>query len=157
LKAHSTQVAGYHDNPQGDDRYYNNLFGHHADLSKYDSAQLSVQMDGNVFLDATKPSRFEKDPLLVPDAGLALKLVEKSDGTYLGVNFDRVWIDARTRKLITTDLLGKTAVAGLPYEQPDGEPIQIRTDYFGKERDRANPSPGPFENPGTGLVMVKVW
>jgi len=26
LKAHSTEVAGYHDNPRGDDRYYNNLF-----------------------------------------------------------------------------------------------------------------------------------
>ena len=26
LKPHSTEVAGYHDNPNGDDRYYNNLF-----------------------------------------------------------------------------------------------------------------------------------
>ena len=26
LKAHSTDVAGYHDNPNGDDRFYNNIF-----------------------------------------------------------------------------------------------------------------------------------
>ncbi len=26
LKAHSTEVAGFHDNPRGDDRFYNNLF-----------------------------------------------------------------------------------------------------------------------------------
>ena len=25
-KAHSTELAGLHDNPRGDDRYYNNLF-----------------------------------------------------------------------------------------------------------------------------------
>src|ERR1051325_7479158 len=31
-KAHSTEVAGFHDNLRGDDRYYNNVFVGAADL-----------------------------------------------------------------------------------------------------------------------------
>ena len=47
-KAHSTELAGMHDNPYGDDRYINNLFVQRADLSPYDGAPLPVKMDGNV-------------------------------------------------------------------------------------------------------------
>ena len=49
-KAHSTELAGMHDNPCGDDRFYNNLFVQRGDLSPYDAARLPVWMDGNVFL-----------------------------------------------------------------------------------------------------------
>ena len=37
-----------HNNPSGDDRYYNNVFTEHSDLSAYDHARLPVRMDGNV-------------------------------------------------------------------------------------------------------------
>ena len=57
---------------------------------------------------------------------------------------------------MTTERLGKAAIPNLPYEQPDGTPIRINTDYFGKQRDRANPTPGPFENPGHGNLELKV-
>ena len=38
---------------------------------------------------------------------------------------------------------------------PDGSPMAVDTDYFGKKRDTANPFPGPFETPVNG--EVKVW
>ena len=82
-KAHSTDVAGLHDNPCGDDRYYNNLFVGRSDLSAYDAARLPVWMDGNVFLHGAKPSKHEKDPLVKPQFDPALKVVEKTDGFYL--------------------------------------------------------------------------
>jgi hypothetical protein len=31
------------------------------------------------------------------------------------------------------------------------------TDYSGNKRSETNPSPGPFENPGKGIVKIKVW
>ena len=37
------------------------------------------------------------------------------------------------------------------FENPDGSPIMIGTDYFGKPRNPANPTPGPFQAPGTGI------
>ncbi len=156
-KAHSTELAGMHDNPCGDDRYYNNLFVQRYDLSKLDNAKLPVWMDGNVFAKGAKPSKHETGPLVKPDFDPALKLVEIAGGFYLEVTFDQGWSAGRTRKLVTTELLGKAAIPKLGYEQPDGTPIRINTDYSGKPRSKANPTPGPFENPGLGAIQLKVW
>jgi alpha-L-arabinofuranosidase len=48
-------------------------------------------------------------------------------------------------------------VAGLPYENADGSPLVIDTDYFGRKRDPRSPAPGPFEIPGQGEAGLKVW
>ena len=58
---------------------------------------------------------------------------------------------------MTTELLGKAKIPGLPYENPDGSPLKIDTDYFGKRRNEASPTAGPFENPGAGPLTLKVW
>ena len=155
-KAHSTEVAGFHDNPSGDDRFYNNLFVKRGDLSPYDAARLPVWMEGNVFLQGAKPSKHENDPLVNAEFDPIVKLVKKADGLYLEIQFDQAWAAQRRRKLVTTDLLGKAAIPNLPYEQPDGTPIRVNTDYFGKPRDETNPTPGPFENPGQGDLKLKV-
>jgi alpha-N-arabinofuranosidase len=153
-KAHSTEIAGLHNIPLGDDRYYNNVFIA-ADLSPYETATLPVLMEGNVFLNSAKPSRQEADPTLKPDLDPALKLVEKPDGYYLEMNLENGWAGSTVRKLVTTELLGKAAIPDLPYEQPDGTPLRIDTDYFGKQRNTTNPAPGPFENPVRGALRLK--
>jgi alpha-N-arabinofuranosidase len=73
------------------------------------------------------------------------------------MRFDKKWIDQQVRKLVTTAFLGKAVIPDLPYEQPDGKPIRIDKDYLGKSRSESNPTPGPFENPGTGDLRLKVW
>jgi alpha-N-arabinofuranosidase len=156
-KAHSTEVAGLRNVPGGDDRYYNNLFVERGDLGQYDGARSPVWMDGNVFSKGAKPSKHEKEPLVKPEFDPALKLAEKADGFYLEVKFDKAWAGERTRKLVTTELLGRAALPNLPYERPDGTPIRVDTDYFGKSRNETNPAPGPFENAGTGPLVLKVW
>ena len=154
-KAHSTEVEGLHDNPSGDDRYYNNLFVERGGLSQYDTTRLPVWMEGNVFLKGAKPSGHETGPLLKPGFDPALKLVEKVDGFYLNISLDKAWSTERTRNLVTTNLLGKSAISKVSYEQPDGTPIRVNADYFGKQRNEANPMPGPFEMPGN--LKLKVW
>ena len=157
-KAHSTEVVALHDNPCGDARYYNNLFAVPADLTPYDEATLPVWMDGNVFLKEAKPSKHERDPLLVQSqSDPAPQLVEKADGFYLELTLDQAWTGGRTRSLVTSELLGKAAIAEVPFERADGTPIRITTDYFGKPRNETNPTPGPFENPGSGSLLLKVW
>lgn len=156
FKPHSTVIAGFHDNPTGDDRYYNNLFVQRADLHVYDNAQLPMQMEGNVYLDGAQPSKLEKHPLVRPDFDPRLRLLQKPEGVYLEIVASKIWMGGRRRKLVTSALLGKAIIPGLPYEQPDGSPIRIDTDYFGKSRNE-NPTPGPFEDPGYGDLNVKVW
>jgi len=114
-------------------------------------------MDGNVFLKGAKPSKFDKDPIVRPDFDPAIKIVEESGSFYLELNLDTVWNGGPTRQLVTSKLLGRTAISNLPYEQRDGEPITINTDYFGHRRNESNPTPGPFENPRPGDLKLKVW
>jgi alpha-N-arabinofuranosidase len=155
LKAHSTEVAGLHGNASGDERYYNNIFVN-GGLAAYDPTKLPVFMAGNVFLKGAKPSKHESNPLVQPDVNPGVKLAEGSDGMYLEITFDKLWA-LQQRQVVTTVLLGKAKIPDLPYEQADGSPLIIDEDYFYKRRDKANPSAGPFENPGDGKLTLKVW
>ncbi|MCY2953155.1 MAG: right-handed parallel beta-helix repeat-containing protein [Planctomycetota bacterium] len=154
--AHSTDVAGLRNIVGGDDRFYNNIFVGPDGLAAYDTAKLPAWMDGNLFLKGAKPSKYEKAPLVKADVDPAIKMVEKPDGWYLQIKFDNGWVPERTRKLVTTELLGKASIPNLPYERPDGTPIRVNSDYLGNQRSEANPTPGPLENPGTGALTVKV-
>ena len=120
------------------------------------TAALPVLMDGNVFLKGAKPSQRETTPLVQPDFDPALKLVEEAGGCFLEFKFDPAWNTGRIRQTVTTELLGRAVIPNAPYEQPDGTPIRINTDYFGRSRNESNPTPGPFENPGQGDLKLKV-
>ncbi len=157
LKPYSTAIAGLHDNPHGDNRYYNNLFVQHADLSIYDNAPLPMQMDGNVYLDGARPSKFDRHAVVKLGFQPELELSARDSHLYLQFKFDKAWADAQPHPLVTSALLGKTAISHLPYEHPDGTPIRIDTDYFGKKRNQSDPMPGPFEDPGWGMLSLKVW
>ena len=157
LKAHYTAIAGLHDNPRGDDRFYNNLFVQHADLSVYDNAPLPMWVGGNVYLNGARPSKFDADPVVETDFNPRLQLISKTGGVDLEFRFDVAWVDEQKRQLVTSALLGRAAIPDLPYEQPDGVPIRIDADYFGRKRNEANPTPGPFEQPGQGFLKLRVW
>lgn len=83
-------------------------------------------------------------------------LSEQPDGVYIELTLDQAAQKAAT-KLVTTNLLGKAKIPGLAFENADGLPLTIDTDYFGKMRNSANPSVGPFENPGVDKLKIKVW
>jgi len=155
-KPHTTELGGLVNIKGGDDRFLNNIFVGSTGLAPYDKAVLPVAMDGNVFLKGAQPSRHEKEPLLKAEFDPDLRLLEKPEGFHLGLVFDRAWAAERTRRLVTTELLGKAAIPDLPYERPDGAPTRVDTDYFGKGRKESNPTPGPFEDPGTGPLTLKV-
>ena len=174
-RAHSTEIAGMHDLPGGDHRFYNNIFAspgrpvpwptkipkhlnvqHYFGLATYDAAKLPVYMAGNVFLGRAEPSKHEENPLVEPKVDPGLKLVERSDGWYLQIEFNKTWADHK-RPLVTTEMLGKAIIPDLPYEDPDGKPYRIDTDYFGNKRNTKNPYPGPFNEPNEGKQLIKVW
>jgi len=156
-KPHSTEVAGLKNIQGGDTRFYNNVFVGAAGLAGYDKATLPMYMMGNVFLSKAAPSKHEKAPLVLSDFDPGLKLLEAGQGLQLEIAFDAAWAQGRSRPLVTTELLGKAETPDLPYEQPDGSPYRLDTDYFGKGRNAANPFPGPFEITGGGKQTISVW
>ena len=155
-KAHSTELAGMHDNPFGDDKFFNNVFSGRADLSVYDKAPMPVRMEGNVFLAGATPSKHERAPVVRPALDPGLNIVEKPDGFSLELIWEKA-LGTGSRRIVTTSLLGKAAIPDLPYEQADGQPLRIDVDFFGQKRNESNPTPGPFENPGAGRLSLEVW
>jgi alpha-N-arabinofuranosidase len=138
-------------------RYYNNIFAQRADFSAYDKARLPVTFAGNVFLKGAKSSKHEVAPLLRPDFDPKIQLVEKPDGWFLELAVDNRWATEQKRELVTTELLGKAVITGLPFENPNGSPLRLATDYLRRKRNATNPFPGPFERPAGEKQTLKVW
>lgn len=174
-KAHSTALAGLASTTGGDDRFYNNIFvgnggppsaGTGADANPlrfggyglwvYNHREFPLQTDGNVYFKGARPYFKEEGALKLSEADPGPQITDEGESVYLRLNLGSGLRKAAT-KLVNTELLGKAKVSGLPYENADGSPLVIDTDYFGKKRNAALPSPGPFENPGQGEVKLKVW
>jgi alpha-N-arabinofuranosidase len=172
--AHSTEVAGLFATRGGDDRFINNLFIGRADaavelpreddryrrtaghgLQAYDARGLPLRTGGNVYLAGARPYAHEKDAAVRPDLDPRVRLVEEN-GSFLLHFVAGPELEAAATRLVTTRVLGRALVPQLPYENADGSPLAVDRDYFGKPRDPARPTPGPFERPGTGELTLRV-
>jgi alpha-N-arabinofuranosidase len=156
LKPHSTETAQLHDNPCGDNHFYNNIFVERSDLTGFDSAKLPNSMEGNVFIRGAKPSKLEVNPLILDKVTTELLLQQKPDGWFLNIRPQEAW-ETRKRPQVSTDLLGKAVISGMNYLNPDGSRMAVDADYFGKARDVSNPFPGPFNPTVQAGNAVKVW
>ncbi|MBN2291089.1 MAG: right-handed parallel beta-helix repeat-containing protein [Pirellulales bacterium] len=155
-KEHSVQIAGLHDIPGGDNRFYNNIFAGGKGLQIYDDAKLPIFDVGNVFLNGTAPCKNAKDSVVLSKFNPDIKVVAEKGTVDLHISLPPMPADAKTR-IVTTKLLGKAKIPGLAYISFDGAPLAINTDYFGKPRNPEQPSPGPFENLGKGKLNIQVW
>lgn len=155
-KAHCTEVVGLSNIQGGDDRFYNNLIVQPGGLDRYDNAALPVQIEGNVYYKGAKHYFKETNRLEKAEFNPEVKVVEESDSVFLHITLDDSW-HALDNPLVTTAFLGRAKIPNAAYENPDGTPLKIDTDYFSKKRSQVNPSAGPFENPGEGKLKLKVW
>ena len=168
--AHSTALAGLVNIKGGDNRFYNNLLigqgtsgnapvkpGAESSgygLWEYDAREFPLQTGGNVYYSGAQPYAKETGSLVVPDLAPNPTIVEKDGNVYLSVNLGQPLSNAPT-VLVTTDLLGKSKIAGAGYENPDGSPLKVDADYFGNKRSDAHPGAGPFETVRGG--ELRVW
>jgi len=165
---HSTDVAGLCTIMGGDDRYYNNIFlGLGDEIKKtdthnfyglvgYNTAKLPVWMSGNVYYNRAVPFKDETDFIMNAGFEPEFKIIEEGNEVFLNYKTDENGTEPKTHS-ITTGLLGKAKIPKEAFENPDGTPLKIDMDYFGKMRSEMNPSAGPFEKSGKGLVKLKVW
>ena len=145
MRAHSTEVAGLHDNPGGDMRFYNNLFAAEGTLAPYNESRQLCTFDGDVFLGGATACMREKNPLVKPDFNPQIAWTPTEPYLFLQMRFDTAWQTERQRRLVTTELLGQTLISDLPFQAPDGSTIRLDTDFNGSPRKIDNPCPGPFE------------
>jgi hypothetical protein len=174
--AHATSVAGRTNIPGGDNRWYNNIFvGGPTEAVRpndasakararfvgfglwvYDTREHTSPAGGNVYYRSARPSAAETGAVTLPQIDPQVKLVEEGERVFLQARFDSGFGSAATKR-VSTERLGRARVSNLPFENSDGSPVVIDTDYFGQKRSEASPSSGPFENPGVGQLKLKVW
>lgn len=162
---HSTEVAGLSIIPGGDDRYVNNIFAPvkpaNADelrgkygLIAYDKTAYPMYVDGNVYYNGALSFTNEKNRIVVADFDPATRIVEKGNEVYLQLSLSG--LENLSTKRVNTSLLGRSKLAEQAFEQPDGSPLEIDTDFAGYPRAE-NPKPGPIESVGNGELKIKVW
>jgi alpha-L-arabinofuranosidase len=156
MKPHSIEVAGYHDNPSGDLRLFNNVVAENGNLSAFNETRLPMKMAGNVFLKNAKPCAKENAPLLRPEFDPDLQIAEMNGEYKTEITLDKAWATNRRRDLVTSDVLGNAVIPDLPFERADGSPLRIDKDFSGRVRDASNPFPGPFERPEGGRIAVSI-
>lgn len=155
MKPHSTEIMGVKPLPDGDDRFYNNVFLGGGGLSPYDRVGPgSIATGGNLYFNGAKPWKHETSPTQLPDKPQPV-LEQTADGVYLDITLPALPETYQSR-LAGTDTLGKALLTDLGYTHPDGSPLKIDTDYFGKPRSPQKPFPGPVETTA-GTLRLKVW
>ncbi len=152
---HSTHVVRLSNIPGGDNNFFNNIFVS-GRLDIYDEAAQPSRMSGNVFLDNAVASVHEQKPFVRPDFDPDLKITEENQSLFLQMSIDHSF-STDNNILVTTDLLGETAISNLPFLNYDAQPLKIDTDYFGIKRNAKRPFPGPFEKTEDGKNRFKVW
>jgi hypothetical protein len=125
-------------------------------LAVYKDRPFPLQTGGNVYLHGARPGAGERDAVVLPDFDPHVRLQDDGEQVHLLLELGSALQSARTRP-VTTELLGKTEVAKLPYENADGSPIAINYDYFAQPRDSNRPEAGPFEKLNEDTRKLQVW
>ena len=164
-----------HENYNGDDHFYNNIFAAPAKdgksvlneeqrpptkpgrLAYYDDETMPLLMGGNLYLNGCIPHEKEQDPVISELELLEITLVQMNDGLYIRWISTPALVRKHEKKLISTNNLGRARVPDMSYEHADGTPVFIDTDYFGNPRKRTNPGPGPFNYETNEQQLLKVW
>ncbi len=154
-KAHSTEIKGLSSIKGGDNRFHNNIVTSNG-LNRYNNAESPMLVNGNVYLKKAKPFKGETDFVNEAEFNPQIEIIEEGNAIYLSLVLPECLTDQKNQ-LVKTELLGKARVTGAKFENPDGSPLTIDSDYFGKKRNKQNPSAGPFENPEKESLKLKVW
>ena len=182
---HTTEVAGTAVVYGGDDRFYNNIFvggegiedcgtagfnpntasyeeyveqvlSHGVgDLEVFKKTEQPVYIDANAYLNGAEGFDREKNGYHSKAFNPGVKVVEEGDAVYLEMNVEKDMLNIPA-KVVSTETLGTVRIVDAIFDDPNGEPIVLDTDYTGAHRAE-KPAVGPLEGLKAGFNRVKVW
>jgi hypothetical protein len=165
---HSTEIAGLSTILSGDYRCLNNVFlglgpddkkrgaRFHYGLEGFNTAVWPVWISGNIYYNKAVPYKDETEKILNAGFKPDFAITTEGNNVFLNLSLGDNGTEVKT-EFVTTALLGKAKMPREAFENPDGTPIRMDTDYLGNKRSESNPSAGPFENPGKGPLKIRVW
>jgi len=149
-------TAGYNPNTASYEEYIENLLSQGpGDLEKFQLVEQPAYISANAYLNGAEGFDREK----VSYAGKAfdpgVKIVEEGAEVYLEMNLPTEMLDIPA-KIVTTETLGTVRIVDAIFDDPDGNPIVLDTDYTGAQRPE-NPIVGPVEGLKPGFNRIKIW
>ncbi|MDN5216927.1 right-handed parallel beta-helix repeat-containing protein [Fulvivirgaceae bacterium BMA12] len=169
---HSTKVAGLSNTLGGDNRFFNNIFIKQAyddskvhmdridaifyGLQGYEITKYENIARGNVYYNGAKPDQEELYFTEIPNDKPIIDLEEKDGALYLSIKIKKA-PDRTKSAQVTTSLLGTTIISEAIYENANGTPMILDSDFPGNLRNKKHPMPGPFEALTKGVNTYLVW
>jgi alpha-N-arabinofuranosidase len=182
---HTTEVAGTAVVYGGDDRFYNNIFvggegiencgtaGFNpnpasyeeyveqvlsygvGDLEMFIKAEQPVYIEANAYLNGAEGFDREKNSYHSKAFDPGVKIVAAGDAVYLEMNVEKELLDIAA-KVVSTETLGTVRIADAIFDDPNGGPIVLDTDYTGARRAEKL-IVGPIAGLIAGFNRIKVW
>ena len=137
LVPHDTQIAGYHDCPNGNVSYHNNLLVR-EDLKPYEKCKLPVVLEGNRV-----------------DSLFRYQVVEEADGWYLQMEYPEALTTQQECRIVNSKQLPDAVIPQQPIREK-GQHIAFDRDYLNRKRAK-NPTPGALQLPKGQSLKVKVY
>lgn len=148
-------TGGYDDCPATWDEYVAGVTALGlGDLENFEKVQQAVYINQNAYFNGAIPFKGEKEKY-VSESKLSAAVFEEDGITWLEMDVAEDFLEFRGQ-LIDTKVLGRVRITEMPYEDPEGNPIVIDTDYFGEKRDQTLPI-GPFTHLKKGKNRIKLW
>ncbi len=126
-----------------------------GDLELFKRVEQPVYTSGNAYLNGAEGYQREKDAWTDSAFNPGVKIVEEGDEVFLEMNAEKEMFDLST-KTVSTETLGTARIVDAIFDDPDGNPITMDTDYRGAHRTE-KPVAGPIEGLKPGFNRVKVW
>ena len=125
-----------------------------GDHEMFDTVKQPVYINQNGYLNGAK-AFCREDINFMSDADPEAKIVKEGDETYLEINVEKGLLEIPTR-ILDARMLDMVRIVEAPYEDPDGNPIVLDSDYLGCKRDSA-PAAGPIQGLKEGYNKIKIW
>jgi hypothetical protein len=168
---HTTELMGVSNIQCGDDRIFNNIYiAGDYEISTWNNAfagyglegynaierKLPVFVGNNLYYPGAAPYREETGSRVVKSFEPEINLLEEDGILYLQMTLDRSIAEVEAMPVNSTTL-GIPLMVRHRYENRDGSPVEIDSDYFGLERNAVSPTVGPFEAAEGGEIKIQVW
>lgn len=151
----SCGTAGYNGHPHGWDAYQAIIRSKgNSDHEKFQETPQAVYIAGNAYLNGA-PAYDEERDLFCSAEPCQFRIEEAADGTYLCIDVPAGVMDVPT-SVVSTLTLGSTRITEGLFDDRDGQPYVLDTDYLGQQRPSA-PKPGPIEQIQAGSNRIRVW
>ncbi len=125
-------------------------------LVRNNAAAPGTDVDYNIYLNGAGPFANKDEHSAVIDAHSRIELNVSDLAATLTLDLPPTRFEGN-HPLITSKMIGRIPLAGMPMEYPDGRPLDITGDYFGQQIDPVHVLPGPFQRTKAGENHLKLW